>query len=296
LKAFLSIISAISVVLVSACGNGSHSTVSEPLNFELRFNAVSGSESVNCEQVLHQLGSTSANASLLDFSVFIHGLKFIRADGSSIAANLISNEWQSRNVALLDFQDKSDSCSGAIKPTNKTIQGSIATKEDFIAIEFTLGIPPELNHVDPSSVEAPLNASNMFWSWQSGYKSMRIDLSPEGGIQRPGDPDFLGTNYFFHLGSTGCSGDPIRGEAVKCARVNQPVIRLNGFNIESNAIKIDVARLVSGLNIRSDVADSPGCMSSEFDTECGVFFDNLGLNLNSGLSSPSALQTVFSVQ
>lgn len=264
--------------------------------FELRFNAVSGTESVNCDQVLHQLGSSSANASLLDFSVFIHGLKFLRADGSSVEASLDSSEWQARNVALLDFQDRSDSCSGSIKPTNKSIRGSLPNKEDFVAIEFTLGVPPELNHVDPSSVEAPLNASNMFWSWQSGYKSMRIDLSPEGGIHRPGDPDFLGTNYFFHLGSTGCSGDPIRGEAVSCARVNQPVIRLNTFNIESNAIKIDVARLVNGLDIQSDVADSPGCMSSEFDTECGAFFDNLGLNLSSGQSSPDLLQTVFSVQ
>lgn len=296
MKSFSSILLIAYTTVLAACGNGSHSTVSEPLNFELRFNAVSGSEVVNCDQVLHQLGSGSANASLLDFSVFIHGLKFLRADGSAVEASLEASEWQARNVALLDFQDKSDSCSGSIKPTNKSIRGSLPNKEDFVAVEFTLGVPPDLNHVDPSSVEAPLNASNMFWSWQSGYKSMRIDLSPEGGIHRPGDADFLGTNYFFHLGSTGCSGDPIRGEAVSCSRVNQPVIRLNGFNIESNAIRIDVAKLVRGLDIQSDLADSPGCMSSEFDTECAAFFDNLGLNLSSGQSNANALQSVFSVQ
>lgn len=277
------------------CGNGSHTTVTVPQTFELRFHAVSGAQDVNCAQALTNMGTGHVTAHLQDLALFIHGLTFIKEDGSHIIANLDDNAFQSQNVALLDFQDRSDSCLGSSKPTHTILSGSIADATDIKSVQFTLGVPDALNHVDPQSVKTPLNATNMFWSWQGGYKSLRFDIAPDGGITRPTDPNFSGTNFFFHLGSTDCSGDPIAGETVRCQRMNQPLIKLGAFDLSSE-INIDIAALLNELNLNVDRSDSPGCMSSQLDTECQSFFAKLGLDLNSGNPATGLSQSVFSLK
>lgn len=278
-----------------SCKDGTHTNVSAPASFNLRFHASLADriDDVNCDTPLTQLGSTAVEGQLLDLAIFIHGLEFLRADGTAIKAELEANENQNRNVVLLDFQNKDNSCSGQEKPTYTTIRGEIAEASEIVGVRFTLGIPPELNHLDPSTVKAPLNAASMFWGWQGGYKSMRFDVSPANGISRPSDPNFLGTNFFFHLGSTDCVGDPTAGESVSCARINQPVITLNDFDLDSDEVVIDLSALVSGLNMEVDVADTPGCMSAVQDVECGKYFENLGLDLSSGVTNPGLSQSVF---
>lgn len=282
-------------VLSTSCSNGTRTNVSAPVEFHLKFHASVGDliPDVSCDTPLSDLGSSKVSGELLDLAFFVHGLEFIRADGSTVLAELSESEWQSQNVALLDFQNRSDSCAGELKPTNVSIQGRLADSEGITGVRFVIGMPSALNHIDPSTVKAPLNAANMFWSWQGGYKSMRVDISPEGGIARPGDPNFLGTNYFFHLGSTDCEGDPIAGETVNCQRRNNPEIRLSDFNLNTSEITLDLQQLVSGLDLSIDNADTPGCMSSTFDVECGMFFQNLGMNLESGASESTLTQKAF---
>lgn len=285
----------IASALLSSCSNGTRTTVSAPVEFTLRFHASVGDRipDVSCDTPLSGLGTSKVAGELLDLAFFVHGLEFGRADGSRVPAELIESEWQSQNVALLDFQNRSDSCSGEVKPTNVSVKGRVPSGEGITAVHFIIGMPSDLNHIDPSTVKAPLNAANMFWSWQGGYKSMRVDISPEGGIARPGDPNFLGTNYFFHLGSTDCAGDPIAGETVVCQRRNNPKILLSGFNLNTSEITLDLEQLVDGLDLSVDNADTPGCMSSIFDTECESFFANLGMNLESGASEMTLSQKAF---
>ncbi len=284
------------LVINTSCKNDSHTTINEPKHFELAFRAVNGQTELACGTPLAGLGTQSTTAQLLDFRFYVHGLAFIRADGTHVPAALDTNDFQGQDVALLDFQDKSDNCSGDVKPTHKSVTGTIPAQDDYVGLAFTLGVPPALNHMDPSRAAAPFNSTEMFWSWQSGYKALRLDLSPEGGITRPSDPNFLGTNYFFHLGSTDCSGDPVKGEAVTCARTNQPEVVLNGFRFDASQVQIDIAKLLDGQDLNVDVADAPGCMSDLTDTECQGYFRQLGLDLTSGAVLPSATQTVFSLR
>lgn len=282
-------------LVLSSCGDGSHTKVTAPTRFQLAFHASLGDRlrDVSCDTPLTELGTSKAQGELLDLALFVHGLTFLRADGSVIPATLDASEWQAENVVLLDFQNKSDSCSGAEKPINTVIKGEVENSEGIVGVRFVLGIPPALNHLDPATVKAPLNAPNMFWGWQGGYKAMRFDVSPANGITRPSDPNFLGTNFFFHLGSTDCVGDPTLGEDVSCGRVNQAVITLDNFHLESSAVTIDLEALVSALNLEVDTTDSPGCMSAIQDVECESYFTQLGMDLNLGQSVPSLNQSVF---
>lgn len=282
-------------IILNACSDGSHTTVTAPTAFNLRFHASLSDRlpDVSCTTPLTSLGTSAVPGKLLDLAFFVHKLEFIKADGQVVTAQLSEDQWQSQGVALLDFQDKSDSCSGEDKPINTSIRGVIPNEETFTQVRFTLGIPPSLNHVDPASVKAPLNAPNMFWSWQGGYKAMRFDVSPENGITRPGDPNFFGSNFFFHLGSTDCVGDPIAGQAVSCGRVNQAVITLDGFSLSNSEVVLDLDALVADLNLEIDTYDTPGCMSSTVDPECKSYFEKLGMDLVSGISMPSIRQSAF---
>ncbi|MCA2962198.1 MAG: metallo-mystery pair system four-Cys motif protein [Silvanigrellales bacterium] len=277
----------VGLTLGSACSDSSATQVDEPRPFQLEFVATASGQPLRCAQTLSGLGSKKTQGKLLDFAFYVRGLSFIRADGSEVAAELDTNAWQNQNVALLDFQDLSDECKGAAKPTNTIIKGQVPTQDEFSAVRFTVGLPPALNHANPASAKAPFNVQRLFWSWQSGYKSMRLDIAPKGGITRPSDPSFSGTNYFFHLGSTGCTGNPESGRPVKCSRTNQPVVTLSNFEFQKSKVSIDVATLLADLDLNTDAADTPGCMSDVTDTECKAFFKAIGLEFESGAVSQS---------
>ena len=289
------VLSLLVLSLLSACGDSSDTQVDEPRRFQLEFVASASGQPLRCAQTLSELGVKKAKGTLLDFAFYVRGLTFLRADGSEVSAELDTNTWQNQNVALLDFQDRSDECKGSPKPTNRVLLGKVPSQDSFNSIRFTLGLPPSLNHANPASAKAPFNVQRLFWSWQSGYKALRLDIAPEGGITRPSDPSFSGTNYFFHLGSTGCTGNPIAGQNVKCMRTNQPTVTLSNFEFQKSKVSIDVAKLLTSLDLSTDEADTPGCMSDLTDPECKAFFSALGLDFTSGKVSKTP-QIAFGLQ
>lgn len=185
------------------------------------------------------------SAQVLDFKFYVHDISAVTSDGGVYEIELYENEWQLPSLALLDFQDKSDSCSGEAKATHTAIQGKLPASvvANTVAIQFKLGVPAEQNHENQAVAVTPLNIAGMFWSWQSGYKFARMDVAPVGGITRPGDDNFNGTSFNFHLGSTACGGDPSSGEAVACERGNRPLIRLEDYRFD-RTIVVDYAELV----------------------------------------------------
>ena len=134
----------------------------------------------------------------------------------------------------------------------------------------------------------------MYWSWQAGYKFARIDFAPVGGITRPGDDNFNGTSFNFHLGSTACTGDAELGEGVSCEKANRPTIRLDNFKLDKT-IHIDYSRLVSEINLSIDQGGAAGCMSGSTDPECLSMFTAIGLDLGTGENLSEQQQVVFSL-
>lgn len=86
-------------------------------------------------------------------------------------------------------------------------------------LTFEVGVPFVINHQNPLHAKAPLNRSDMFWSWQLGYKFLRLDLVSDDG-QR----------WAMHLGSVGCdSSSAVRSPVAACAQPNRSKVQLYNY-------------------------------------------------------------------
>ena len=284
--------------LLSACGGASTGTGSTR-SLTIPFEAVAGSTAISCDASLQSLGLGGSSVTLADFKLFIHDIRLVTDEGAEIALTLDEDNWQTDGIALLDFQDKGDSCNGDAKPVNTSIRGSVPDQPVVIAgIRFIVGVPSSHNHNNVATAPAPLNLPGMFWNWQGGYKHLRFDVRPDGGVSRPDDGGWSNTNWNIHIGATNCSPDPRvdpnTPEDVSCEYNNRAEISLDGFDDSASTIRIDYAALVIDNELSEDAAGAPGCMSGTTDPECINLFDNLGMTLGAA-AGPANTQSVFSV-
>ncbi len=231
-----------------------------------------------CDTTFGGLGTASSSASFTDYRIYLHGVKLIDAEGNRHDVALINDGvWQTDDVALLDFETGNGSCTGTAE-TNMQIKGSVASG-NYVGLEFGVGVPGQLNHQDSAVAASPLNISGLFWRWQSGYKHARIDVDLETPYTYiDGEGVEQTTNkWFFHLGSTDCSGDPTTGEEVTCGNPNRPTITLADFDIEANKVTVDYGRLMSGADLSSSTPMPFGCMSGATDPDCTGPMANIGL-------------------
>ena len=128
-------------------------------------------------------------------------------------------------------------------------------------LTFFVAVPQSLNHQDPLSAKAPLNQSDMYWSWQQGYKYLRLELA---GAQQ---------QWALHLGASGCqSASPLRPPATACAAQNRPHVRLN-YQYGQNLI-FDLAPLLDGLALSAD----NHCMADPNRLSCQTLLPRLGID------------------
>ena len=243
-----------------------------------------GSEPFRCTSTYSQLGATQVAANVLDFRLYVHDVRLVRKDGGETPVTLTQDgKWQYRNVALVDFEDRSGSCSNGTVDTNATITGTVPRGEgDYTAVRFRLGVPFDLNHGNAAAAPSPLNLSSLFWVWNAGYVFLRADsrtIPTDGGAS---------STFFFHLGSAGCQGDAQDGGVTGCAHPNVPDIELAPFDIATNKVAVDYAALVAESNLGGG---GMGCMSSPDEPTCAPIFRHLGLDPATG--QPVAGQTVF---
>jgi uncharacterized repeat protein (TIGR04052 family) len=288
----LGLMASISLALI-ACGGSSDGGGSSEVS--IPFAAQANNTEINCAAQLTGIGTDSSSGSIRSFALYIHDVVLINSDGSEMPLKLSNNDWQSGGVALLDYQDKLDSCaSDTDKPTNKILLGSVTGGLNNVdRIRFTVGVPSDLNHEDLTAAVSPLNRTDMHWSWQSGYKHLRMDFAPDGGVMRPDNTTT--TTWNIHIGSTGCVGSPQNDETVNCSANNRPTIELAVNDIANQTIVIDYGKLVENNALMTDQGGAPGCMSSSTDLDCTNIFDSLGMGLGDN-SDPKDGQTVFSVE
>src|SRR4029079_10322095 len=123
-----------------------------------------------------------------------------------------------------------------------------------------LGVPFDLNHGNAATAPSPLNFSAMFWSWQLGYKFLRLDTP--------------GGEFNFHLGSMGCVSNGPSQPASSCSMLNVPTISLNGFDPAHSVIVADLKALLSQTDLGNNTPNTDaGCMSSPIDPDCGPLFN-----------------------
>jgi uncharacterized repeat protein (TIGR04052 family) len=248
----------------------------------LRFRGVVGSQPFQCGTSYGSIGTTGGTIVPSDFRLYIHNIRLVSADGNEVPLTLDQDgKWQYADVALLDFENKAPPCNAqGTTATNSTVRGRVPPGT-YTGVRFLLGVPFSLNHGNQSSSPSPLNLTAMFWSWQDGYKFLRIDTAFD--------------NVRVHIGSTGCETGA-GGAVIRCARPNIGAINLDTFDPATNVIDVDIAALLSDADINANQAHTaPGCESQPNDEDCTPIFKNLGINFTDGSPNPSS-QTVFRVE
>lgn len=261
-------------------GQGGQGGSGGPVAVSITFEARVGAEVFDCTKTYPGLGTTAAEMKIADFRLYVHDVALVAKDGTTVPVTLDQDgAWQHENLALLDFESGSGACVNGNGELNTKIAGT-APAGDYDGVAFKLGVPFALNHEDVAVAPSPLNLSGLFWSWNGGYKFMRIDGVAVGASKA----------FNVHLGSTNCKDDG-GGGVSSCGRPNRPEVVLTGFDPLTKPILIDYAEIVSGNDLTQDGGGAPGCLGAAVDPECAAIFERLGLDLSTGEPQPG--QTFF---
>lgn len=259
----------------------------------LSFALVAGEQPLRCGAAFGPLGRDQKRVSLRDARFYVQDVALIDDTGKPVPLRLQVNDWQDAKVALLDFEDGSGHCVGGTPATNTQVIGSVPAGH-YRGVSLTLGVSPSLNHTSTELQGAPLDLAAMGWSWQAGRKFIKLELDPEGGVSKA-DGSRANT-WYLHLGSTGCSGNPVTGETVACQRANRIPLRFDGFDPATQAVVLDVAALFRDSRLAVDEGAAVGCMSGPTDPECVAVFKRLGVSLNSGSPLEPGYSSAFSAR
>lgn len=172
------------------------------------------------------------------------------------------HSWQSERTVLIALAEACSPSQGA--DGNTRLKGTVPPG-NYQYLEFSLGVPFELNHMNPLEAEPPLDVSSMFWVWQTGYKFLRYDIEGQ---------------WSFHLGSTGChSVSAVRAPAEPCAQPNLARIRIPlKDSLQARAL-VDLNALLAGI----DTHTADNCVEAYGqDPLCRSLVERLGLNAETG--------------
>lgn len=211
-----------------------------------------------------------------DFRLYISEVKLVRADGTTAEVTLATdNVWQSNGVALVDLETTQTT------ETNTKVTGT-APAGSYTGVQFTVGVPELLNHLERTNQTAPLNNGAMYWSWTGGYKHAKIEFSLDSG-----------TNWTsLHLGSTGCSGAPNYGN---CTAKYRALIQLTGqFSSTNQKVSFNIDQLINSHNPGAAASCMPLPMMGG-PAPCTTLVQAFGLN-TSGAVDSSLTQRVFSLK
>ena len=256
-----------------------------PAPVSVAFTIAAGDAAVDCSSSID--GVAGGNGfKINDLRFFVSDVKLVSESGVHPLALDQDGAWQYKNVALLDFENATGNCNGSAA-TNVAVKG-LAPRGNYTGIEFTLGVPVELNHLDvgASTTPAPLNTTGMFWTWLTGYKFMKLDFATTGNAGN------------FHLGSMGCPGDSTTAApSGSCKFQNRSVIRLTragGFDPATHKVKLDLKQLLAKVSYTDNKYKCHAMKAGQDLVDCPKVYPALGVDYATGDSSGS--QSAFSIQ
>ena len=249
--------------------------------YHIKFAPMVGSQPFRCGATYANFGRGRASITPEFFRFYVSQVRLLDAAGHKTPLHLEQDGvWQRADVAFLSFEDAGSGCASGSPQKHEEIVGT-APASHFTGIEFTIGVPEELDHADATIAASPLNLSDMFWSWQDGYKFFRFDT-------RVRDASGASAAYIFHLGSTGCT---MSNNVAHCANLNRPTIGLTRFDPAKNVIVADLAAMYKNADVYA-LARGGGCMSNA-DDACQPAMQDLGIAWGGKSAGP---QQLFSVR
>ena len=278
MKSYLALVG--TSLLVACSTVPSQQTATQPV--ELRFVTEVNGQSFECGQSYKNIGTTRSTMTPTDFRMFVSQVHLMTAEGRAVPVQLVQdNTWQLEGIALLDFENGQGPCRNGTPPMNTVVRGT-APAGQYTGVKFTVGVPFERNHGDPTVAPAPLSSTAMFWTWQGGYKFLKFDTATSGRPIQSAKPAADGggnaSGFSVHLGSTMCAS-PSRTQApTACQNPNRIDVTLTDFDLKKNQVVVDIGRVLAGSNVDVNAPKtSPGCMSFPKDADCPPIMNALGL-------------------
>jgi hypothetical protein len=141
----------------------------------LNFEGMVGDQPFSCTES-YRLGTAETMAMPTDFRLYVSDVALIDAEGNAVPLTLEQDgKWQYDTVALLDFEDRTGTCANGTPETRTQVVGTVPAG-DYQGVQFTVGVPFDLNHDDATLAPSPLNLTSLWWNWRGGYKFLRVDL------------------------------------------------------------------------------------------------------------------------
>ena len=285
----------------------------QPVN--ISFAGEFAGQAFDCSSQYLGTGATGAQVTVSEFKVYVSRVRMIDDAGREHAVVLDDDGlWQQQNVALLDFENGEGNCTNGTPQTNSSISGMVAAGQ-YSGVAFDVGVPFEMNHVDPTLAASPMNLTSMFWNWRGGYRFIRVDLAVVGGMKKNMDAKHsntaskttgrnmvqqgsahaglkavstkqqgmpkkhgAGRGWSLHVGSTGCQATGPTMAPTSCKAPNRISVRFDEFDSSTDILVIDPANVLTQVDVTSNTPETaPGCMSSPKDPECPMVFDLLGI-------------------
>jgi len=276
-----------SLCIVFVVGLPSAAPAATTESIRIQFAAQVRSAPFSCGQSYSGIGTTASKITPTDFRFFVSDLSLLRADGSDVPLALDQDgTWQYRNLALLDFEDGTGPCRNGNAAMNTNIRGT-APAGTYRGLRFTLGVPFELNHGDPTLAPSPLNITSMFWVWKAGYRFVKIDLASSG--QPDKRLDYAAGNgavekersvgFPVHVGSAGCVSRSLTTPPTSaCKFPNRVTVTFDHFDPVHSIVVADLAALLKTSNVDVNTPNTaPGCMSEPTDPDCKGVMQALGI-------------------
>ena len=295
-------VNTLAVMLGLGSGLGLPTAHAQQQPVDIKFTAQVNGQPFSCGQSYKDIGSTKSTITPSDFRFFVSEVELLDAQGRATALTLTQDKiWQVENVALLDFENATGPCRNGTVPTNTSVRGTVPSGK-YTGVRFTLGVPFKLNHVDPTTAPAPLSSTAMFWTWQGGYKFLKVDMASagttavhgHGAAHGAGHGGGAASGFSVHLGSTMCASPSKTAAPTACANPNRLTVSLPQFDLSKQTIVADIGAVLAGANVDVNTpGTSPGCMSFLKDADCPPIMAALGLPYE---NHAAGLQRFFSAK
>lgn len=273
-----------------------------------------GDTPVSCNTVMKGLGTTGTKARLQDLRFYVANVQLAKTVNGKeviVPVKLDANNFQltsgSDTVALIDLENGNVATSkgACVGDTVRhvAITGSVPLGT-YTKILFTLGVPESLNHTATSTAPAPLDNTDMAWSWQSGRKHIKIEVNPYNATTQDftqaiakfdssGNPTgAYNTSFYFHLGNTGCMVDATAASGYSCSSNNTLPLHIHGFDYNTQRIAVDLKALFAQSNLMEEHGSAPGCMSGPTDPECVAMWSAIGSSFVTQTTSTGSTVTI----
>jgi len=270
----------------------------------IRFDGRLAGKPFACGKLYEKVGTPAVKVTPADLRFFVSNLELIDEKGGATPVALDQDGlWQYKSLALVDLEDGTGECRNGNAAMHAEVTGAVP-RGRYTGVRFTVGVPFELDHLDPTVAPSPLNMTAMFWTWQSGYKFIRAEVlvvpsqafpaaaeAREAQTQIPAE-GVRSRGFPVHIGSTGCGGTArTNAPPEECAHPNRTVVTLQDFDSVRDVVIFDIGRLLAGSDVtRNTPNTAPGCMSGEDDPDCVPIMKSLGIAVQGAAATP---ETVF---